>query len=388
MKLKVAIIDHLGAHGSSHHFYLFGQASGLINSDVNVSLYTNSQTIDPLLEGLDFFTFYGDIFSSKNKFISAFKYFKGSLMSHFHARFSGIKVFHYHIFSFSILVLFNMMLAKIIGGKIVLTIHDVRSFANINSSKIYTKFIYALANSVLTHNVFSKNEIIKHHQNLESKISIVPHGNYLPFIKYNTDQFSARKKINIDPNSKVILFFGMIKKVKRLDLLLEAMPEIIKGCDNVNLLIAGKPWKDDFSTYQKIINDLKIHDNCTLHIKFIKSEDLKNYYSASDLIILPYNKIYQSGVLMMSLSFCKAVVLSDLEAFKEVVEDKKSALFFSSGDKNNLAEVIIGALKDNDLREKISEGGLDLMKQKFSWNEIGSLTKDAYYKMNYFYKKK
>ena len=91
---------------------------------------------------------------------------------------------------------------------------------------------------------------------------------------------------------------------------------------------------------------------------------------------------------MMSLSFCKAVVLSDLEAFKEVVEDKKSALFFSSGDKNNLAEVIIGALKDNDLRKKISEGGLDLMKQKFSWNEIGSLTKDAYYKMNYFYKKK
>ena len=38
MKIKVAIIDHLGAHGSSHHFYLFGQAIGLINYGVDVSL--------------------------------------------------------------------------------------------------------------------------------------------------------------------------------------------------------------------------------------------------------------------------------------------------------------------------------------------------------------
>ena len=388
MKLKVAIIDHLGAHGSSHHFYLFGQATGLINSDVNVSLYTNSQTIDPLIKNLNFFTFYGDIFSFKNKFISAFKYFFGSLMSHVHARFYGSKVFHYHIFGFSILILFNMIIAKILGGKIVLTVHDVRSFANINSSKIYTKFIYALASSVLTHNIFSKNEIIKYYKNLERKICIVPHGNYLPFITHNNDQLSARQKINVDINSKVILFFGMIKKVKRLDFLLESMPEIIKGCSNVNLLIAGKPWQDDFLKYQKIIDDLKINDHCTLHINFIKSDDLKHYYSASDLIILPYSKIYQSGVLMMSLSFGKAVVLSDLEPFKEVVEDQKSALFFNSGDKNNLAEVVLNALKDDSLRNRIGDGGLDLMKKKFSWNNIGELTKDAYLKMDYFYKKK
>ena len=387
MKLKVAIIDHLGAHGSSHHFYLFGQATGLINSDVNVSLYTNSQTIDPLIKNLNFFTFYGDIFSFKNKFISAFKYFFGSLRSHVHARFYGSKVFHYHIFGFSILVLFNMIIAKILGGKIVLTVHDVRSFANINSSKIYTKFIYALASSVLTHNIFSKNEIIKYYKNLERKICIVPHGNYLPFITHNNDQLSARQKINVDINSKVILFFGMIKKVKRLDFLLESMPEIIKGCSNVNLLIAGKPWQDDFLKYQKIIDDLKINDHCTLHINFIKSDDLKYYYSASDLIILPYSKIYQSGVLMMSLSFGKAVVLSDLEPFKEVVEDLKSALFFNSGDKNNLAEVVLKALKDDSLRNRIGDGGLDLMKKKFSWNNIGELTKDAYLKMDYFYKK-
>ena len=63
MKKKVAIIDHLGAHGSSHHFYLFGQAKGLIENNVNVNLYTNSSTIDPKINGLGFFQFYNNIFS-------------------------------------------------------------------------------------------------------------------------------------------------------------------------------------------------------------------------------------------------------------------------------------------------------------------------------------
>ena len=41
MRKKVAIIDSLGAHGSSHHYYLFGQANGLINAGIDVSIYTN-----------------------------------------------------------------------------------------------------------------------------------------------------------------------------------------------------------------------------------------------------------------------------------------------------------------------------------------------------------
>ena len=45
MKEKVAIIDSLGSHGSSHHFYLFGQAKGLEKSGVDISIYTNNHII-------------------------------------------------------------------------------------------------------------------------------------------------------------------------------------------------------------------------------------------------------------------------------------------------------------------------------------------------------
>ena len=98
MNKKVAIIDPIGAHGSSHHFYLFGQSKGLIKNGLKVSLYTNTETIDPKIKGLNLFTYYKDIFSSKLKIINGLKWIIGSFFSILHARFSCIRIFHFHIF--------------------------------------------------------------------------------------------------------------------------------------------------------------------------------------------------------------------------------------------------------------------------------------------------
>ena len=86
----------------------------------------------------------------------------------------------------------------------------------------------------------------------------------------------------------------MIKSVKGLDVLLKAMPEIIKSNPNILLLIAGKPWRDDFSKYEDLINDLKIRKYCQLEIKFIDHKDVSSFYSASDIVVLPYRKIYKA----------------------------------------------------------------------------------------------
>ena len=67
MKIKVAIIDTLGAHGGSFHFYTFGQSMGLINEGVAVSLYTNNETSNPKIEGLKFFSFYNEIFANRSQ---------------------------------------------------------------------------------------------------------------------------------------------------------------------------------------------------------------------------------------------------------------------------------------------------------------------------------
>lgn len=378
MKRKVAIIDPLGAHGSSHHFYLFGQLDGLRNNEVNISLYTNNETENPNIKDLKFHSFYNDLFSSKFRFVSGFRWVSGSLKSIIHARFSGVSFFHFHIFYTNILVLFNLLLVKLVKGKVVLTIHDVTSFADRNRSSFIANLIYKLTDAVLTHNEFSKEEFIKFTSISKNDIHIVPHGNYTQFLNIRKDKTQSRAKLDLPQDKTILLFFGMIKKVKGLEVLLKSMRKIIDKNPDVVLLIAGKPWENNFSIYQKIIDENNLSGNVILHTKFINHEDVEHYYCSSDLVVLPYKKIYQSGVLMMTLSYERPALVSDLPPLIEVITDNENGFLFASENEEDLTDRIIKIISDKENLEKVRLKGIETVNTKYGWDEIGRLTKKAY----------
>ena len=378
MNRKVAIIDPLGAHGSSHHFYLFGQAEGLLKNDVELSLYTNNETANPKISGVKFFAFYKNIFKSNFRIISGVRWIIGTVFSVFHARFSGISIFHFHIFYTNLLVLFNLLLVKILFGKVVLTVHDVSSFSNSTTSSIICKLVYKLVDRIITHNQFSKSELINVNANLSSYISIIPHGNYIPFINIQFNKEKSRKQLAIPNNRRVLLFFGMIKKVKGLEVLLSALKGVVKKNPDVLLVIAGKPWENDFSAYQKIIDENNLSDYILLRTKFIKQEDVEHYYCASDLVILPYKKIYQSGVLMMTLSFERPALVSDLPPLTEIISDNENGFLFKAENVSDLTNKLNTILIDEVLMEKVRIKGVELIKKNYDWVDIGSQTVQAY----------
>jgi len=378
MNRKVAIIDTLGAHGGAFHLYTFGQSIGLINNGVDVSLYTNNDTSNPKISGVKFFTFYKNIFKSKFRVISGIKWIIGTILSVFHARFSGISIFHFHIFYTNILVLFNLLFVKILFGKVVLTVHDVSSFSNSSNSSIIGKLVYKLTDRIMTHNEFSKSEIINMNANLSSCISIVPHGNYTPFINVQYDKEKSKEQLGIPNNRRILLFFGMIKKVKGLEILLSALKGVIKRNPDVLLVIAGKPWENDFSNYQKIIDKNNLSEYILLHTKFIDQEDVEHYYCASDLVVLPYKKNYQSGVLMMTLSYERPALVSDLPPLKEIISDNENGFLFKTENVSDLTTRINSILSDEVLMEKVRIKGIELISTKYDWGEIGRQTKLAY----------
>jgi len=378
MNRKVAIIDTLGAHGGSFHFYAFGQAIGLVNNGVNVSLYTNNETANPKISGVKFFTFYKNIFKNNFRIISGINWILGTIFSVFHARFSGISIFHFHIFYTNFLVLFNLLFVKILFGKVVLTVHDVSSFSNSSNSLIITNMIYKLTDRIITHNQFSKSELVNVNADLSSYISIVPHGNYIPFINIQFNKEKSRKQLAIPNNRRVLLFFGMIKKVKGLEILLSALKGVVKENPDVLLVIAGKPWENDFSLYQNIIDENNLSDYILLHTKFIQQEDVEHYYCASDLVVLPYTKIYQSGVLMMTLSFERPALVSDLPPLTEIISDNENGFLFKTENMSDLTNKLNSILLDEVLIERVRFKGFEFIKKKHDWLDIGRQTLQVY----------
>ena len=378
IKRKVAIIDPLGAHGSSFHYYTFGQCKGLLNANVQVTLYSNDKTPDPKYVGLKFFAYYKNIFTSKYKLVSGLRWIAGTMKSVLHAKLHGISVFHFHLFYTNILILFSLLLVKFLFGKVVLTIHDVESFADSKDRSFISDMIYKLTDLIFTHNQFSKEEIIRVSKFSEEDIYIVPHGNYIPFIKVQTDKIASRKLLDLPNGKTILLFFGLIKKVKGLEVLIHALKEVVRKNPDIVLLIAGKPWENNFVTYQKIITENNLQENIILHTKFISQEDVEHYYCASDLVVLPYKKIYQSGVLMMALSYERPVLVSDLPPLVEVITDNENGFLFKSEDIADLSNKLNHILNNKKKLEEERLKGNILIKTRFDWDEIGRLTKTAY----------
>jgi glycosyltransferase involved in cell wall biosynthesis len=174
------------------------------------------------------------------------------------------------------------------------------------------------------------------------------------------------------------LFFGQIKESKGLDLLIHALPRVAREFPEVLLLIAGRPWKTDFARYDAIIDKLKVRAHCHLHIGFVPDEKVVDYYAAADLVALPYRRIYQSGVLLMAMSCGRPVVVSNLPGMTETVTDGVNGYVFKQGSKDELANVLIRALKDETERGMFSLRASQYIREHHDWGQIGRATAAVY----------
>ena len=174
--------------------------------------------------------------------------------------------------------------------------------------------------------------------------------------------------MGLDDEQTIALFFGQIKTVKGLDILLNAFPSDVS---DLTLVIAGKPWKNDFSDYEKIIKERGLSSQVKLIIKYISEEERDTLYNAADFIVLPYRQIFQSGVLLMAMSYGLPVIASDLKANKEVIDDDQG-LLFQTENPIDLKEKIMTLYNNPDLSERLSKTALNTIKTSYSWNTIAT----------------
>lgn len=377
--MKVSIIEPVGGHGGMN-YYDFGLADGLASSGAEVTLYTCDKTVVPVSTRFAFKRPFREIYGKANKYLRGLRYISGLVEALFDSVLRGADVCHFHFFHFTGIEYISVLLARVVGRAVVVTVHDVESFSGDSSSERASRTL-RLASKIIVHNNVSAAEIISKVGVVAEKIEIIPHGNYLPYVDDSIAREDARSKLSIDVHRKVILFFGQIKEVKGLDLLLESFKEVVDQDQSVLLVIAGKVWKDDFSKYAAIIASKGLDRNVRLDVRYIPDAEAPLYYKAADVVVLPYRRIYQSGVLLMAMSYGRAVLVSDLPGMTEVVTSGETGFVFRSEDQKSLADTLITALADDRARDNVAAKGLQLMKDRYDWACIGSRTHSVYRKV-------
>lgn len=375
--LSVAMIEPVGGHGGMD-YYDFGLCGGLVQANVDVRYYTCDETVIPAEASYVIHRWYKGIYGKRSVFLRGLRFLFATFRVFVDVLLAHIRIVHFHFFDVGVVQLGQIVLAKLLMRKVVVTVHDVEGFVEGKGSTRMAKIAYRLADRLIVHNQFCRDELAANMLVAVKDISVIPHGNYRHMYPNLIARGTARAQLGIEDGEKVLLFFGQIKGVKRLDLLLSAFAEVLKTQPNTRLLIAGKVVDIPFSEYQARIDKLGIAENCTCLIRYIRNDEVPVFYAASDLVVLPYERIYQSGVLLMAMSFSRAVVVSDIPGMLEIVHDGETGYVFRNGDASDLTSVLLNSLADDVKRITIEKNSLQVMDDIYDWKRIGKMTADFY----------
>ena len=149
----------------------------------------------------------------------------------------------------------------------------------------------------------------------DAKIVQRPHPIYDHF-GAKTDKAAAQQALGLDPQRRTLLFFGLIRDYKGLDLLIDALP--LLGPDS-QLVIAGESY-GSFDKYQAQIDASGCADRIRVFNRYIADEDVSGFFSAADVCVLPYRSATQSGVTAIALHFETPVVATPVGGLAECVE--------------------------------------------------------------------
>lgn len=199
------------------------------------------------------------------------------------------------------------------------------------------------------------------------KFTSTKHKKYLLHPLYTSfgeklNKSDARRALKLPADKQLVLFFGLIRNYKGLDMLLDAMNEL-KANPTINLVIAGEFYEDK-QPYLDLIKKYNIENQVILHGKFIANEDVKLYFSAADLVALPYRSATQSGVTQVSFHFEVPTLVTNVGGLGEIIPDKVAGYVVEPNGKA-IAEEIKDYFENN--RMPSFTEGMKKEKQKYDW---------------------
>lgn len=373
--MNIAMIEMVSSHGGMN-YYDYGLLNGLGKLGSNITLFTSESLRFDLSknQSIKVSYTYKNLFKG-NKIEKLLRYIVGTVKSLWQIKSEKIKVVHFQIFAISFLEVFVVWLLKLNRLKIVVTIHDVESFSKKNNERL-SKYFYKKVDAAIVHNKASYDVLLNYLKSIKlyekaiNKCHIVHHGSYIGMLPNIIEKKDAKSKFDISDDTFVFLFFGQIKTVKGLDILLESYSKLVVNTTRkVKLIIAGKVWKSDWTLYEEIIKKNNLSKHICLNIKYVPDEDVVYYYSAADCVVLPYKKIFQSGVLLMAQSYNTTVLVSNLPGMTEVVTDNENGFVFKNESVESLYLKMKEIMEYKNL-ERISKNAYEKLEKEYDWNEI------------------
>jgi glycosyltransferase involved in cell wall biosynthesis len=221
------------------------------------------------------------------------------------------------------------------------------------------KFIFGRTIKIITLSNSDKNYISSIGINSE-KIIVIPNAINLEYL----NSFHCNRNISKKQDEKIILFVGVLIKRKGIDYLIKSIPYVIKE-HRLHCIIIGKGiYREKLET---LVNKLNLSGSISFKGS-VTIEELFNYYTLSDLFVIPSISEGLPTTILEAMYFGLPVIATDIPGIHDHFSN--SAVLVPPKNEKELAKAIINVLNNKPLRENLSEKGKELVKEKYTWDKV------------------
>jgi glycosyltransferase involved in cell wall biosynthesis len=272
------------------------------------------------------------------------------------------------------------MLRRRNACKILMTVHNVLPHERRLVDKVLCRAAYSMADHLLVHSATMRDQLQREFGIPHDRISEIAHPVCLD--RYDPiSQTEARKKLGL-PQKNILLFFGFVRHYKGLDLVMEAMSELVRTHD-VGLVVAGD-FLEDRGKYEKLMSRLRIGDATSIFPQFIPTEQAPLFFQAADIVVLPYRNFSgQSGVPQTAYLYQKPVVATAVGGLPDIVHHGRTGMIVPPNDVPALVSALRALLDNPRKREACGSEGEEYLKTELSWGRAAERMAQLYTALSY-----
>ena len=206
----------------------------------------------------------------------------------------------------------------------------------------------------------------------DAPCQFVPHPVY-PQFGERIEKDKARRQLGIDPDERILLFFGFIRDYKGLDVLLEAMPAVTERT-GARLLVLGEFYSGKDRVLEQM-GRLSLEETVTLHDEYVPDERVGLYFSAADVVVLPYRSATQSGIVPIAYQLERPVICTDVGGLAEIVLHERTGLVIPPENPSALADAVVHFYEANLEEPMVAAAKIE--KERYSWSHMAGAVEKA-----------
>ncbi len=250
------------------------------------------------------------------------------------------------------------VLCRILGMRIVHTVHNVLPHEERPGDKALCEAIYNYSHSLIVHSNCSRDELSMLFPEVRNKVIVSRHGTYTMFPRLSCARKKVRQRLDIHDDQIALLFFGGVRPYKNIDAVLAALKE--KECQQAVLIVAGRESGypdlvacDLLGRTRRLVEKLGVANRVRLIPGEFDLRQTAEIFEAGEILVLPYLQTYGSGLLLLGMTFEKFIVASRTGGMDEYLLQYPRCVLLKEVGKAHVAQGISEAISRMRLHEPI-----------------------------------